>query len=389
MHTKQHNVNLKGKTFIFKIGNYKAFGGAETQSLILARHLKAEYDARIVFIADNDEGPVKKTYLKEGFETYMFNYRLHGTKFQKLQDSIRFIKFLRRFKPNFILPYTSDNCKKILNGWRLTGASYAWWNMQDEGRFLYKTKHEEKLLKGVTAIVSNSLVGSNFLTDNYNVRPDSILQYNNPITIPNASLTVPKWRNKLGLEPNAIVVSMIANLTPWKDHKTLFKAWKHILTHFKLNNQTCYLVLAGAEKETANALKILAFNLEIANSIKMLGSIKDTNALIIESDLIVHSSNKEGVPNVLCEAMALQKAVVATDIPGDREALTDTYQDYTLSEPNNPKDLADKIIYLLEHPQLKEEIGIYNFERVKAHYTTEHMLTVFLDSFKNESKAIN
>ena len=55
----------------------------------------------------------------------------------------------------------------------------------------------------------------------------------------------------------------------------------------------------------------------------------------------------------------------------------------------NAKDLADKIIYLLEHPQLKEEIGIYNFERVKAHYTTEHMLTVFLDSFKNDSKAIN
>jgi len=133
----------------------------------------------------------------------------------------------------------------------------------------------------------------------------------------------------------------------------------------------------------------LAFDLGIADSIKLLGSIKTTNSLILESDLIVHSSNKEGVPNVLCEAMALQKAVVATDIPGDREALTDTYQDYTLSKPNNPKDLADKIIYLLEHPQLKEEIGVYNFERVKAHYTTEHMISVFLDSFKNDSKAIN
>jgi hypothetical protein len=44
---------LHNKTFIFKIGNYKAFGGAETQSLILARHLKSEYDARIIFIADN------------------------------------------------------------------------------------------------------------------------------------------------------------------------------------------------------------------------------------------------------------------------------------------------------------------------------------------------
>ena len=68
MSLESHKVKLKGKTFIFKIGNYKAFGGAETQSLILARHLKAEYDARIIFIADNDEGPVKELILRKGLK---------------------------------------------------------------------------------------------------------------------------------------------------------------------------------------------------------------------------------------------------------------------------------------------------------------------------------
>jgi hypothetical protein len=40
MNLESQKVKLKGKTFIFKIGNYKAFGGEETQSLILAKHLK-------------------------------------------------------------------------------------------------------------------------------------------------------------------------------------------------------------------------------------------------------------------------------------------------------------------------------------------------------------
>ena len=389
MNTEQHNEKLKGKTFIFKIGNYKAFGGAETQSFILAKHLKARFEARIIFLADNNEGPVRDAYLKEGFEAYQLNYRLHGTKLQKLKDTFNCIKYLKSFKPDFLLPYTSDNCKKILNCWRYTGAKYAWWNMQDEGRFLYKTKHEERLLNSVTEIVSNSHVGSDYLKSHYQLNGKKIVKYNNPIALPNLSAIEPMWRKDLNIEPEAVVVSMLANLTKWKDHSTLVRAWSRVYNHFKSIDLPSYLLLAGALKDTTDTIKVLAFDLGIADSIKLLGSIKTTNSLILESDLIVHSSNKEGVPNVLCEAMALQKAVVATDIPGDREALTDTYQDYTLSKPNNPKDLADKIIYLLEHPQLKEEIGVYNFERVKAHYTTEHMISVFLDSFKNDSKAIN
>ena len=81
---------LKNKTFVFKIGNYKTLGGAETQSLILARALKERYNAEIIFIADNDEGPVKELYNKEGFQTLMFYYRLNGTKLEKLIDSIKF-----------------------------------------------------------------------------------------------------------------------------------------------------------------------------------------------------------------------------------------------------------------------------------------------------------
>lgn len=371
---------LLGKTFIFKIGNYKAFGGAETQSFILAKHLKARYRARIIFLADNNEGPVKEAYLKEGFEAYQLQYRLHGTKLQKIRDTIKCITLLRSFKPDFLLPYTSDNCKKVLNGWRYTGAKYAWWNMQDEGRFLYKTKHEAQLLKGVTEIVSNSYVGSDFLRAHYDLGQTPIVKYNNPIAQPDPSKIKLQWRKELGIPSDALVVSMLANLTKWKDHTTLLKAWKHVYEHFK-TKRPIYLLLAGALKEMTDIIKILAFDLEVAGSVKLLGSINSTNALILESDLVVHSSIKEGVPNAICEAMILGKAVVATDIPGNREAITAKYEHYTLSKPNDARDLGAKIIELLENKPLAKEIGLYNKGLITANYTVEQMVDTFVESF--------
>ena len=372
---------LKGKTFLIKIGSYNNFGGAETQSLILARVLKNELNANVIFIADGGEGIVKEIYNKEGFETLTFYFRIKGSRLEKLIDSIKFIRFLRDLKPDFILPYSSDNGKKILNGWRYTGAKYAWWNMQDEGRFLFKTKHEEKLLKGVTAIVSNSFVGSEFLQKNYSLDTKKIIQYNNPIDVPDISLIKPLWRNKLKLEPDALVVSMIANLTIWKDHDTLLRAWKFVLAHFNTKQQPIYLLLAGDTRDTTKDLKVLAFDLEISQSVKMLGSIQETNTLIMESTLVVHSSNKEGVPNVICEAMALEKPVVATNISGNKEAVSETYSIHTLSEPNNPNDLSQKIIAMLENTSLAEQIGVYNKQRIVNNYTKSQMVKIFLDSF--------
>jgi len=381
MNIKIYKEKLKGKTFIIKIGNYNNFGGAETQSLILARVLKNQLHANVIFIAAGGDGIVKEIYNKEGFETLIFFYRVNGDRIQKLTDTLKFILFLRKLKPDFILPYSSDNCKKILGGWKYTGAKYAWWNMQDEGRFLFKTKHEEKLINSVTEIVSNSYAGSEFLQTNYNLGARQIQQYNNPIAIPDLTLIKPLWRKKLDLESNAIVVSMIANLTSWKDHKTLFNAWKYVLDHFEAKQQTIYLLLAGDTRDTTKDLKVLAFDLQIGHSIKMLGSIQETNELILESNLIVHSSNKEGVPNAICEAMVLEKPVVATNISGNREGLSALYLKDTLSDPNNPIDLAQKIIALLENEALAEEIGSYNKQRIVQEYTEDQMVKTFLDSF--------
>ena len=99
--------------------------------------------------------------------------------------------------------------------------------------------------------------------------------------------------------------------------------------------------------KTVQDFKILGFDLNLSDSITFLGPIDSTNELIVESDLMVHSSNTEGCPNAVCEAMALGKPVVGTNISGIKQALGTEYGNYCLSEPNNPNDLAEKIIQLI------------------------------------------
>ena len=278
-------------------------------------------------------------------------------------------------KPDYLLPYIGGNNKMVLPIWKYTGAKYSWWMQQDEGRGLYKTKFEKWLISQASDVISNSVVGMDFMEDAYGLNKDKMVHYNNVINVPDAEGLKPYWKSHLGIKEDVIVVSMIANITPFKDHKTLFKAWRSVENHFKLQQKDVFLLLAGRpEDKVLQELKILGFDLHISNSICFLGGTKRTNELINESDLVVHSSLTEGCPNAVCEAMALQKAVVGTNIPGNAEALTDTYKDFCLSNPKDANDLSEKIIYLLENPKLRSEIGIFNKERIIEHYNSNQML---------------
>ena len=126
----KYKKHLQGKTFIFKIGSYNNLGGAETKAITMAEILKNECGANVLFLANGGDGDIKGILDQKGFQTLKFSYNLNAKPFKKLLQIIRQIIFLRKFKPDFILPWSSDNCKSILPFWRLTGARYSSGNME-------------------------------------------------------------------------------------------------------------------------------------------------------------------------------------------------------------------------------------------------------------------
>ena len=360
---------------MFFIGHYYHLGGAEAAAIILAKELQKNYDAKIIFVAGSPDGQVKTDLEQMGFKALYFKFNYRAKPQKKIPNYIKLIRFIRKEQPDFLLPYVAGNNKRVLPIWKFTGAKYAWWMQQDEGRDLYKTKFEKWTIEQASAIISNSEVGMDFIEEAYSINKANMVHYNNVIYVPDVKNLKPYWRSHLNISDNALVVSMIANITPFKDHETLFKAWPIVVQHFKAKNKDVYLLLAGQPKqETITKLKLIGFDLNISNYVRFLGGTNKTNELINESDLVVHSSLMEGCPNAVCEAMALGKAVVGTDIPGNSEALTRTYQDMCLAEPQNPEDLAAKIIRLLENEGLRKELGAFNAKRIIEHYNVEQML---------------
>ena len=348
----------------------------------MASYIKANVSKNVAFIAF-DEG-VTRTYKcileKEGFEVYYFPFNHHSSKLKKLRQYLKLVQFVKKLSPDVLIPYVSESNKIVAQIWKYTGAKFAFWNQREEGRKLYGTALEQKLIRGVSAIVSNSFEGADALKRTYGLSDKDITVINNGIISYKHEFIKTDWHHKLGIETNRPIISMIANVTNRKDHETLLKAWKIVIQDCKIKNlELPFLILAGRKAETYDKLRLLAFDLNLSNHIALLGVLNPVQDVISQSLFCVFSSNLEGCPNGVLECMEQGKAVIATNISGVVQALGNKYDNDCLSEPTNAEDLASKIISLYERPSLLVEIGQYNKQRINTDFSVKKMAEAHLE----------
>jgi glycosyltransferase involved in cell wall biosynthesis len=132
------------------------------------------------------------------------------------------------------------------------------------------------------------------------------------------------------------------------------------------------LVLAGRFGATHDALKALAFDLRFGDSVRFPGQVRDISGLLNAVDLGVFSSHSEGSPNGVLECMAAGLAVIATDIPGIREALGS--ESHPLLVPVADADsMADAILKMIADPGVRHELGEANRRRAREEFNPRRM----------------
>jgi len=369
--------------YLIVLGHFGHMGGAERQAFHLIRHLREHRDARVAVLGwYGTEGPLADTLRDWGCELFTFPYRDIAPRTSKAWNLFQLARFIKtRIRPDYILPFVAVHSKPICQIWRLTGARYAWWNQQDEGRGLFGTPAERKALLNAVHITSNSWAGSDFLANTYDIPQEKILTYNNGTELPDLGGLQPVWRARLDLSSGTPLVSMVANVTPFKDHETLLKAWRTVLDSWvEESRPPPVLVLAGYLQDLVHVskLKVLAFDLGLGTSVRFVGPVDSVNELMWESDLVVHSSVKEGCPNAVCEAMALGKSVVATDIPGTRQALDESSWNDCLAAPHDAQSMAQRLLEFLHNTGLSADTGARNRQRIERHFSIEGMCEFFL-----------
>ena len=141
-------------------------------------------------------------------------------------------------------------------------------------------------------------------------------------------------------------------LTAQKNHKMLIRAFAQIADHV-----TDKLFIYG-EGELRGELESLIAELHMQNRIFLPGSTKNVAETIKSAKLFVLSSDYEGMPNSLLEAMALGLPCLSTDCPcGGPQMLLKDYSDYCLSQVNDFESFSKKMCVLLRDAALLASIG--------------------------------
>ncbi|UVT16971.1 MAG: glycosyltransferase [Nitrospira sp.] len=110
-------------------------------------------------------------------------------------------------------------------------------------------------------------------------------------------------------------------------------------------------------------LETMVRNLHIEHLFRFLGARRDVPDLLAGAAFLVHTSDEEGCPNVIMEAMACGRAVVATDAGDIPYLVEDGKTGYVVPRGDEPA-LVERIATLLEGRELCRRMG--EAGRIKA-----------------------
>jgi len=361
---------LVGKRILFVFCALE-LGGAERQGLHLARHLKSlECDARVW---SNHAGPglVVNHCNDAGIPLAIHRFRWPCRKSSLVHDSLRMVWALRQERPDIILAYTSWPNVGCGLTWHWSSAKVCIWGQRNIN-CLRGDAVERFAYRRVSAVICNAEHQINYLRQTLGETPAPVFVVNNGIKLEPFVKTRAKWRQELGISEDTPVVTMVANFRPQKDHPTLLKAWQKLLANIPKRHTQPRLLLAGAPQESFTAVHQLATNLGLLDTVSFLGQVKDVSGLLAASNIGVLTSTHEGLSNAIIEYMVSGLPVVATDLPGNREALGDDPQQL-FCKPNDSDNLGAQIQVLLSNPDLRQKLGAHNQQRASEKFSIDAM----------------
>ncbi|MBL6633821.1 MAG: glycosyltransferase family 4 protein [Thermoleophilia bacterium] len=203
---------------------------------------------------------------------------------------------------------------------------------------------------------------------------DAIARPRRPITVvPNgadAAVFMPRdpaeARRRLGIPAEGPVISYVGKLVPRKGVDTLIEAMG-ILAARAAGAPRLVMAGIGGMREP---LEQRAAQLDVADRITWLGKVPhdDVGWVMSAGDVFVLPSLSEGLPTVVCEAMACGLPVVATAVDGTPEIVDDPATGL-LVQPHDAGGLAAALARVLDDPDMARAMGAEALRRSEAEYT--------------------
>ena len=151
-------------------------------------------------------------------------------------------------------------------------------------------------------------------------------------------------------EKNKILIS-IGRLIYSKRFDRLLR----VFTEIKKKMRNVYLIILGKGK-LEKELQSLAEELNIDKFVYFVGFQKNPYVWLSKADVFVLTSDYEGLPNVIIEAMACGVPVVSTDCPSGPNEIITNGKNGILVPPGDEKALAEAIMKVLQDDNLRSKL---------------------------------
>lgn len=368
------------KIKIFLLINSLSHGGTEQIISTLSTQLSQDFDIQVVTLSGN--GDVHYDTGKPPIPLYAG--KKDASKIKKLIVSfIRYIQIITKKNPDVILSSHPETNLLNLITYKFLGVKSIISIHEYPSQDFPVRRAVVRLARHIgdcVVVVSAGL--KDLLCTDFSVNSEKITVIHNPVEVDRFISSTNFTETLCQLIPETSHADFFNTELPLLiniGNPAHVKGQWHLIRVFRelQNSHPSKLIICG-EGSLSDYLKDMVSHYDLGKDVLFSGKVDDVQPYLKSSDIFILSSLSEGFGIVLVEALACGCPIVASDCPyGPREILengkygvlcaaqTAEYPDFDAPLTDSEKDMLEKIILLLENPELRKSLSKNGIERAE------------------------
>jgi len=341
-------------------------GGAEKQSLLLAKALKDYHNVILVILKSQPVYQPRIVFIEKEDICHIY---LPNNPIKKV---VGFINFLRKRNIDVIFSFLPKDsllsaiCGKVAHIPYICGgirnSQMAW------VKFL--------TLKLINNYLLNYTIANNYAA--YSSSMDFGFK-NKVLVIPNGIeiRPIPKRQKS---NKNSITIISLGRLVKQKDYETAIRSIAHVKQILNKKYSLNYKIVGQGPGEASIVNNIRKYG--VMQEVELITNASSIYDLLESSDIYLCTSTFEGISNSIMEAMNCGLPIVATDA-GDNSRLVLDGKNGFITKIGSYEEIAKHLVSLIELPDLRDRMGITSYDHLRDNFSYEAFQEKYLNLIEN------
>lgn len=240
------------------------------------------------------------------------------------------------------------------------------------------------LVRGsITNFITGSISSANKLIDVLKLDNDKVVSLPNGVIYRAPDESIESIRKRIGIDDtfSGSIGLVVSRFEYRKGHLVVLEALEILKKSNSLSGNNLRIIFEGNGPELEEVLETIRAR-DLSSIVLFVGDERNIANLYAASDfLILPSIGGEDFSNVISESMSHGLCVIATDVAGAREQVSDGQTGFIVS-PNNPIELSDAILRVVSNPAVVLIAGRKGKDRYFSNFTPEIAMKRYFDLYR-------